>query len=195
MPKLNISKLKKVVNRSADRSAREQADLLAAMTPTDRTDHRQAVAKAIEANIDGIARLNRAIKMLQAKNAAKTVTEEKKRAKRAVKIGRDREPILANMISQRVRAFEALVGAVNVASAQRYLVNTPFEIAGTALNLDSFAIVPSNSWVKFRMERRSPPIQLSIGDFQFRLGKHAGQICRYQCQWLYDPPRLLLCLE
>ncbi len=157
MTELNISKLKEVANRSADCAAREQADLIAAMTLADRTDHRQAVAKAIEENIEGIAPLNRAIEALQAKNAVTTMKEEKKRAKRAVKIGRAREPILANLISQRVRAFEALVEAVNVPSAQRYLVNTPFEIVGWGLNFDSFAIVQSNSWVKFRMERRFPP--------------------------------------
>jgi hypothetical protein len=157
MHKLNISKLKKVAKRSADCAAREQADLIAEMTPADRTDHRQAVAKAIEANIDGIAPLNRAIEALQAKSAVKTMKEEKKRAARAVKLGRARKTILANMISQRVRAFEALVEAVDVPSAQRYLVNTPFEIVGSALNFDSFAIVPSNSWVKFRMERRNTP--------------------------------------
>jgi hypothetical protein len=168
MNKLNISKLKVVANRSADSAASEQADLIAAMTLADRTDHHQAVAKAIEANIEGIAPLNRAIEALQAKNAVTTMKEEKKRAKRAVKIGRAREPILANMISQRVRAYEALVEAVNVPSAQRYLVNTPFEIVGSGVNIDSSAIVPSNSWVKFRIEKRFPPLRSGHGvSFRF----------------------------
>ncbi|MBV5324099.1 MAG: hypothetical protein J0626_01865, partial [Rhodospirillaceae bacterium] len=125
-----------------DRAAREQAQAAALLSPADRSSHHKAIAKAIAANIDGIAPLRREIEALQAMRAAKSLATEKKRAALAVKLGRTRKPALTNMISQRVKAFEALA-AVDVPSAKRYLVNTPFEIVGSALNFDSFAAVPT----------------------------------------------------
>jgi len=156
-PKLDIAKLKKIAKRNADRAAREQAQAAALLSPADRSSHRKAIATAIITNIDGIKPLRREIEALQATRAAKTLAAEKKRAALAVKLGRTRKPVLANMISQRVKAFETMVDAVTVPSAQRYLVNTPLDTYGYALNFDSFAVVPSRSWVKFRMERRKKP--------------------------------------
>lgn len=155
MPKSHAPKLKKIAKRVADRDFREQTALIAATTPADHTAHHKAVAKAMAAHIEGITPLRRELDALQVKSAAATMATEKKRAATAVKRGRARKPILAGMISQRVRAFEAFTGAVTVPGAQRYLVNTPIEIVGSALNFQSFAIVPSNSWVKFRMEKRN----------------------------------------
>lgn len=157
MAELNVSKLKKVAKRTADRTLREQAELMAATMPTDRTDHRKAVAKAASTHIDGIIPLRRDVTALLAKSAAKAMAAEKKRAALAATRGRERKPILANMVSQRMKAFETMVDAVTVPAARRYLVNTPIDTYGYALNFDSFALVPSNSWVKFRMERRKKP--------------------------------------
>ena len=58
------------------------------------------------------------------------------------------------MVGQRVAAFQALA-AVDVPNAPRYLVNAPFEISATGLTLSSSAVVPSNSWAKFRMEKQN----------------------------------------
>lgn len=153
MPKIDESRLKKIANRSAAGAASSTETPY----PTERAAAQKAVAAALAAHIEGIAPLKRELDKLRAQTALKSEAARKKLAADAVKRGRTRKPLIASMISQRVKAFEAMADAVAVPSAKRYLVNMPIEIVGSALNFDSFAAVPSNSWVKFRMDRRKTP--------------------------------------
>lgn len=145
-PKID-ARVKKAAARTAARDAR-----VPVVVATDQRPHRKAIAAAMTAHLNGIAPLRREINALQAKQAAKTAATEAKRAKLAIKAGRDRKAQLAAAVSQRVAAFQALA-AVDVPNAPRYLVNTPFEISATGLTLSSSAVVPSNSWAKFRLEK------------------------------------------
>jgi hypothetical protein len=86
-----------------------------------------------------------------ANNAKKAEIEFKKLSARAAKIGRARKTAIANMIKQRASSFEALAGpAVNVPSAERYLVTAPFHITGVNLNLSSSRIAPLDSFARFK---------------------------------------------
>ncbi|MBI2255404.1 MAG: hypothetical protein HYU58_12350 [Proteobacteria bacterium] len=152
-PKID-ARVKKAVTRNAVREVREASANAALTVTTDQSVHRKAVAAAITTHLSGIAPLRREIAALQVRQATKSAAAEAKRAKLAIKTSRGRKAALAAITRQRVAAFEALA-AVDVPNAPRYLVNTPFEIAGSGLNLSSFAAVPSNSWAKFRMEKKN----------------------------------------
>jgi hypothetical protein len=158
MAELNTSKLKKIAKISADRATREEAELQATSVRLDRAREQKSIAKLMEKHIEGVASLSQEFDVLAARNEAKAESQLKKLRARALKNARGRKTSLSNMIAQRVEAYQALADAVNVPSAKRYLVNTPIEIVGTLLNFDSFAIVPSNSWVKLKMNvTKTPP--------------------------------------
>ena len=150
MAELNASKLKRIAKISADRAAREDAESQAVsgrLAPAD-----DQPAKLLAKHIEGLRPLSREYDALMARRAAKLESEIDRLRARASKLGRGRKTALANMTRQRVRAFEALAGTVQVPSARRYLVNTPFEIAARTFTLDASAIVPSNSWAKFKAD-------------------------------------------
>lgn len=151
MAELNTSRLKRIAKISADRAARQEARSREAPVRLAATD--DELAKLLTKHIEGLRPLRREYDALMARRAAKLETEISRQHAHAGKLGRGRKTALAGMVKQRVRAFEALAGAVQVPSARRYLVNVPFEIAGShAFNLDSSAIVPSNSWAKFKAD-------------------------------------------
>ena len=150
MAEHDTSRLKRIAKISADRAAREDAERQAAsvrLAPAG-----DQLAKLLAKNIDGLSSLSREYDALMVRRAAKLESEIKKVRARATRIARGRKTALANMTKQRVRAFEAMTGVVQVPSARRYLVNTPFEIAARTFTLDSSAIVPSNSWAKFKAD-------------------------------------------
>jgi hypothetical protein len=151
MAELNGSKLKKIAQISAERASREAAELQTSSMRFDRTRDLRSLGKLLEKNVDGFASFSREFDALTARNEANAETQIEELREHALKIACSRELSLASMVAQRVKALEALAA---VPSAQRYLVNTPIEIVADQLNLDSFAIVPSNSWAKFKFNWR-----------------------------------------
>ena len=152
-PKID-ARVKKAIARTAARDARDIRAGAALTTIVDGSAHRKAVAAAITAHLGGIAPLRREIAALHARQATKTAAAEVKRAKLAIKTGRGRKTALAALVRQRMAAFQALA-SVNVPNAPRYLINTPFEISASGLDLTSRTVVPSNSSAKFRLEKQN----------------------------------------
>lgn len=150
MVERNVSKLKQIAKISADRAARQDAESQTVSGRRALKDDQPA--KLLAKHIEGLRPLSREYDALMARRAAKLESEINHSRARASRLGRGRKAALANMTKQRVKAFEALIGAVQVPSARRYLVNTPFEIAARTFTLDSSAIVPSNSWAKFKAD-------------------------------------------
>jgi hypothetical protein len=162
MAGVDIARLKKIAKLSADRASREDAELQTVSVRLDRTRNQKAIAKLLEKNIDGMASASRKFDALMARGAAEAEAQIEDLRTKALQIALRREPDLASMIDQRVKAFEALADGSGVSSVQRYLVNTPIEILATQLDLDSSAIVPSNSWAKFQIDmekkQRNPSV-------------------------------------
>ena len=171
-PKIDAN-VRRGASRAAARDAREAGAIGALGLATDQSQHRKAVAAAITAHLDGIPQLRREVSKLHAQQAERSAAAEAKRARLAVKAGSGRKAALNAMVRQRMAAFQA-AAAVDVPNAPRYLVNTPFEISATGLTLSSSAVVPSNSWAKFRLEKENTQ-QSRYGSITFKfIWQNAG---------------------
>lgn len=161
--KLTKTQIKKVAQRTTDRAAREDARDRTVSGRRDRARAQKATAAFLRTNIAGLTRLKREFNDHLASTAGKVDAELKQRRSKALKLARGRKDALKAMVADRVAGLEAALDAtVPDSSADRYLVNLPWQITGEGVTLDSSAIVPSNSWAKFKLDmsrsRGSPSV-------------------------------------